>query len=130
MLSVSGMHVDNLDVGMGSILKKYLWNRYCICLHSVCITDDTFQFQTWLKLTQCLLFSQNGIQSQSNKSAFHGALQINVVWLIGYLLKCVSVSVRMLNTHCADWQAAPALQIQICSAEAVQKVSQLPDWKD
>lgn len=50
---------------------------------------DAFQFQTWLKLPQCSHFFANGIQSQSNKTAFHGALQINVVWLIGYFLDSV-----------------------------------------
>lgn len=71
-------------------------------------------------------FCANSIQSQINQTTCHGALQINVVWLTVN----VWVGVHMLNSHSADWQAVPALLIQICSAEAVQKVSQLPDWKD
>lgn len=44
--------------------------------------------------------------------------------------ECIWVSVQMLNTHCADWQTVPTLLIQICLAEAVQKVPQFPDRKD
>lgn len=76
-------------------------------------------------------FCANDTQSLGvTKTAFHGALQINVVWLMGYFPECVSFSVHTPNTYCADWQAVWGLLIQICSAESVQKVFQPPDWKD
>lgn len=102
-LSASGMHVDpwdNLDISMASIWKTLVkrimdFSPFCLYHRWTVILLMHFNFKHELKFPQCFLFYERVCKwhavSVCNKTAFHGALQINVVWLIGYFLNAFTV---------------------------------------
>ncbi len=137
---VSGMYVDlwdNLHVCTASIWKDS-WNRWWVSLHSVWITDELWNswcisISNMTEVSPVFTFYENVCKWHAvskSQNCFSWCFSDKCSSVNRLFPECIWVRVHMLNTHCADWQAVPALLIQICSAEAVQKVSQLPDWKD
>lgn len=95
-----------------------------------CETLHAFQFSDTSEApTVPRILVQNGTQSLSNKTAFHGALQINWVWLIGCFFS-LSLSPRMhfihsFHTYRADWQAVlSSADPNLSQRSGVQKASQ------
>lgn len=75
-------HGEHFKIRVNKIMDFSLF-----CLYHRLTVRLLMHFNSTLKCVHIFShFSANGIQSQSTTIAFHGALQINVVWLIGYFL--------------------------------------------
>lgn len=105
--------------------KTQSWHLHCRCMKTLmevimvffsppvrfapqmnCETLHAFQFSdTTDAPTAPRILVQNGTQSVSNKTAFHGALQINWVWLIGCFFSLSQNGFHSFISHLVRWLA-------------------------
>lgn len=125
--------------------KRQSWHLHCRCMKTLvevimgffppvrfapqmnCETLHAFQFSDTTEApTVPRILVQNGTQSLSNKTAFHGALQINWVWLIGcFFLFPRMHPIHLFHTYSADWQAVrSSADPNLSQRSGVQKASQ------
>lgn len=104
--------------------KRQSWHLHCRCMKTLVEvimgffppvrfapqmsreTLHAFQFSDTTEApTVPRILVQNGTQSLSNKTAFHGALQINWVWLIGCFFSLFQNAFHSFISHLPRWLA-------------------------
>lgn len=127
--------------------KRQSWHLHCRCLKTLvevimvffppvpfalqmnCETLHAFQFSDTTEAPMVpRILVQNGTQSPSNKTAFHGALQINWVWLIGCffpLPECISFIHFTLTALTGRRSGVLLIQIFHSGVESRRRLSSL-----